>query len=188
MNRAIALAVIAGALLGCSHTEVQQEWQDPGYSGPASHSVVVLCLPRDSAEKACEDAFTAELKNEGISAIPAYSVPTASAAKESIMAKAREAGISRVLVSRFINRKTEVWERPLEGPGFLGTDWDRRQDYEYIEHQFQVFSTALYDAATGKAIWSALSDTPLRPSEQKMMKAYAKAMVKKLERRKLLTR
>jgi len=182
------LAVAAGLLTGCSQTTVQTEWKDPGYTGPAVRSVAVLCLPVDSKEKECEDGFVRQFERESISATPAYRMDMEKAKKDSVMAKARKMGIHRVLVSRFLRNKSELDVYHREPSMILMPDYDMWSDYDFVENQYQVFGTMLYDVDTGKAIWSALSDTYVHSTEEKSMESYTKAMVKKMEKKGLLAR
>ena len=190
----LCVVVIAGFFSGCSQTTLKSEWKDPGYTGPGVHSVMVLCLPADSKEKECEDEFVRQLKEPGgIAAIPWQDTPAAPVSKESAMAKAREMGVSTVLVSRFIERKSELDISPSEADSLdnmiLMPDPNLWSDYpEYVENQYQVYGTALYNAADGKAIWSAVSDTYERKSGEKTLVSYVKAMIKKMKHRGLLSR
>ena len=179
MKRGVVTLLVAGLLCGCSHTQVQSEWKDPAYRGPAVNSVMVLCLPADSKEKECEDDFTAEFRKKGIKAVTGYSTATAAASRRSAMSKAREIGVSRLLVSRFVKKETEIEAFPADD--MMMPDYDMWTDYQYVESQYQIFATVLYDTATEKAIWAAESDTFVRPSEKKNMTSYVKAMVKKME-------
>jgi hypothetical protein len=48
--------------------------------------------------------------------------------------------------------------------------------------------TFVYEAATGTAVWSAVSDTFVGQSQQKVLKSYVKAMLKRMEKGGLLAR
>ena len=185
MARIRYLAVVAGILCGCNQTKVKTEWKDPGYTGPAVSSVVALCLPADSKEKECEDEFVRQLTKDGISAVPGHSAIAAAGSKESAMAKAREMGVGMVLVSRFLQIKSEVDPPVYGGPMFMqGLDvWAEYP--RYLERQYQVFATVLYDA-NGKVIWSAVSDTFASSSEKKTMAHYVSAMIKKMKHQGLI--
>ena len=51
----------------------------------------------------------------------------------------------------------------------------------YVENEYQVFGTVLYDAVSGKAIWSAVSDTLISRSDKKALESYVRTMLKKME-------
>ena len=69
----------------------------------------------------------------------------------------------------------------------LAPDSDIWTDYpRYVENVYQVFATVLYDAANGKAIWSAESETAVDGSEKKSRESYVKAMIKRMENKGLI--
>jgi len=182
------IAVVLLWVLGCSQTSVKTEWKDPGYQGSGVRALIVLCLPVDSKEKMCEDEFVRQLTEAGISATPGYSTSSAQMTRDAALQKAREKGVNRVLVSRFVatrQRWEPVWP---ESTNIHGTpDWGTYYDYQLeMTGYYRVFSTILYDAETDKAIWSADSDTFVESTEQAVMESYAKAMIKKLEHQGLL--
>ncbi|GFO68754.1 hypothetical protein GMLC_23330 [Geomonas limicola] len=190
MKPSVLLVCVAVAALsfGCSATTVQTEWKDPGYHGPAASALLVACLPADSKERECEDEFVRQLSPKGIRATPAYRASAAPLGREALMAKARELGVKRVLVSRFVENKSQLDVYHRQTSMILMPDYDMWNDYQFVENQYLVFGTMLYDAETGKTIWSAVSDTYLRSSEQKSMDSYVEKMVKKLEKQGLLAR
>lgn len=181
------LALVAGMLSGCSATTVQTEWKDPGYKGPAVSSLMVVCLPADSKERECEDQFVRQLTAEGIHATAAYSTSSMPVRREAVMEKARELGLTRVLASRFVKNKSQLDVYHRQTSMILMPDYDMWNDYQFVENQYLVFGTMLFDAQTGKTIWSAVSDTYVRSNERKGMDSYVKAMIKKMEKQGLLS-
>lgn len=186
----VAMLVLALVLLvaGCSRTTVKEEWKDPGYSGRGTGSVVVLVLPPDLEGNRAADEFVAQLGRRGVSAVPGYqAMPGSAASKEAVLARARELGFQSVLVSSFLDRRSELGIYPRQSPSMIMMpDFDLWPSYELVENQYLVFATVLYDAASGKAIWSALSDTFARGSSKKDVRSYVKAVLKKMERQGLL--
>jgi hypothetical protein len=187
-ERVLACVLMLGMLSGCNPTTVQTEWKDPAYQGPGVRALVVLCLPADSKEKECEDEFVRQLGEEGVAATPGYRVAALGAGKEQVLAKTRELGITRVLVSRFMENKTQLDAYHRQTSMILMPDYDMWNNYQFVENQYLVFGTVLYDADSGKAIWSAVSDTFVKSSEHKSLKSYVQKMIKKMERQKLLAR
>jgi hypothetical protein len=182
----MAYVLMLGLLSGCNPTTVQNEWKDPAYQGPGVRALVVLCLPADSKETQCEDEFVRQLREAGVAATPGYSVAALGAGKEQVLAKARDLGIERVLVSRFLENKTQLDAYHRQTSMILMPDYDMWNNYQFVENQYLVFGTMLYDAESGKTIWSAISDTFVKTSEQKSLTSYVKKMVKKMEKQKLL--
>lgn len=172
-------------MAGCATTTVTNEWKDPDYSGTALQSVIVLGLPAGlEIGRLSTDEFVKQLKDRGMYAVSGYSAPFAAVlSQRTVLAKARELDIKMVLVSRFLDNKTEMSFNNVDKSGVMlmpGFDiW--ADDQYYVLNDFQVFRTILYDAASGKAIWSAVSDTFVNGSEKRILKSYVKAMLKKME-------
>jgi len=188
MKKFLLMFAIAMLLAGCAQTKVKDEWKDPGYSGGKVRSVIVLALPPDLEGKQAMDEFASQLAERGISAVPGYQTTAASAAsKEEFMVKARELGYQMVLISRFLDKRSElgIYQRGSSSM-LLMPDLYMWPSYEYVENEFMVFGTALYDAASGKAVWSAVSDTFVKGSDKKNLKSYVKTMLKKMERQGLV--
>lgn len=188
MIRVATMLALALVVAACSRTTVKDEWKDPGYSGPGISSVVVLVVPPDVEGNRTADEFAQQLAQRGVSAVPGYkAMPDSAASKEAVLAKARELGFQAVLVSSFLDKRRELGIYPYQGPSMIMMpDWNMWPSYEMVENEYLVFATALYDAATGKAIWSAVSDTFVRGSPQKDLKSYVKAVLKKMEKQGLV--
>jgi hypothetical protein len=183
------LAVVALFVAGCASTTVNDEWRAPGYTGRVIHSVVVVGLPVGSViGNQCSDEISGQLGKRGISATPGYTSMPAAPSMEIAMAKAREAGRDAVLVCRFVERKSQLDVYPQENQSMmLRSDVEIWPPNEYVENNYDVFQTILYDAATGKAIWSAMSDTYAGRSEKKVLESYVKTMLKQMERQGLIS-
>lgn len=188
MIRIATVLALVVLVAGCSRTKVVDEWKDPGYSGAAIRSVVVLVLPPDVEGNRTADEFALQLSQRGSTAVPGYkAMPASAASREAVLAKARELGYEKVLVSSFLDRRRELGIYPRQGPSMvMMPDWEPWPNYEFVENEYLVFATALYEVSTGKKIWSALSDTFVRGSPQKDLKSYVKAVLKKMEKQGLV--
>ena len=190
MMKVAMMLVLALLLAGCSRTSVKEEWKDPGYRGPGVRSVVVLVLPPDIEGNRTADEFVAQLGERGISAVAGYkAMPASAATREAVMEKARELGYEMVLVSSFLDRRRELDIYPRQGPSLIMMPgFDIWPSHELVENEYLVFATNLYQVASGKPIWSAVSDTFARGSTQKDLRSYVKAVLRKMERQGLLER
>lgn len=190
MKKAMMMLALALVLAGCSNTKVRDEWKDPGYQGGAVRSVLVVVLPPDREGNRCADQFVEQLKRRGVKAEAGYrAMPDSPTGREEVLAKAKELGFDSLLASSFLNRKTELAVYPRQNPSVLiAPYYDFWPTHDYVENEYLVFATVLYDTASGKPVWSAVSDTFLKGSDRKASRSYAKAMVKKLERQRLLVR
>lgn len=181
----VAVVLICG---GCTQTTVQNEWRDPGFQGARVESVIVLALPPDADGKVCMDEFVKQLEKRKVSAVPVYrTAAAATATKEEFLAKARELGYRMALVSRFLDTRSELGIYPRSTPSMiLAPGWDVWPTTEYVENDYLIFSTTLYDTAQKKAIWSAVSDTYVKRSDRKTVESYVKAILKKMEKQGLV--
>jgi hypothetical protein len=174
-------------LAGCGTTSVKTDWKDPGYLGHGIGSVLVICVPTNLDNgNSCMDEFVSQFKKRGVSAVPAYSAMSVTAPKQEVIAKARELGLQMVLVSRFLDKKSELEIYPRQGPTMLMFPGWYDPGYELVPQEYEVIGTVLYEVASGKAIWSAVSDTLAGRSEKKVTKSYVEAMIDKLKHQGLL--
>jgi hypothetical protein len=190
MQKMVSSLLLVLALGGCASTEVQQEWRDPGYRGGGAGSVLVVGLPAGSPTGlGCMNEFVKQLNEQGIPATPGYDSSTgATATRETTMAKAQEVRADKLLVCRFLNKETQLDIYPREGGSMLlrHRDIDIWGPNEYVQNEYQVFSTILYHADTGKPIWSAVSDTSSLRSEEKVYRSYVDAVIKQLQHQGLI--
>jgi hypothetical protein len=184
MRKVIVFLLLPLLLAGCASTTVQREWTDPGYRTERLHSVLALGLPAGyDTGRGCMNEFVAQLGERAVSAQPAYGAATPPAiTRDGTIAKAREAGADMVLVCRFMEKKTQLDVYPMASQSsILMPDWDIWEGPEYVENQYDVFGTMLYRTATGKPVWSAISDTSVSASDRKIMRSYVKTMLKRME-------
>lgn len=189
MQKVFSLIVLTVLVTGCASTTIDRQWRDPGYRGPGARSAIVVGLPAESpAGLGCTDEFVKQLRERQIQAVPGYGT-AAVLSKERGIEKARELGVDVLLVCRFLERRTQLDIYPRDTETLLlGPNVELWSPVEYVENPYDVFGTAVYDAATGKAIWSAESDTYAGTSQKKIIPSYVKAMVRKLEEEGLLRR
>lgn len=174
--------LLALGLLGCASTTMVHTWTDPAYSGPPMKKVMIIGVAASDANRRIfEDTFRGELAREKVDAISSYTVlPSSQLTEEDIKSKVRELGVDGVLISRVVDQKTvetiypptttymggsPYWPDYYGGyygyysnaysvytsPGYVTTT-----DYVYVE-------TNLYDARTGKLVWTGLSESAIEP-------------------------
>lgn len=189
MRAALLVAGIALLMAGCVSTTVNQEWKAPSFQGYRVQSALVVGLPPDSPiGNSCSDEFVKQLRARGIAATAGYEVLPPGASKETAMAKAREMGHNSLLVCRYLERRTQLDVYPSGGQSMIlmpdSELWWGGPDY--VENRYDVFGTSLYDSASGKGVWSALSDTYAARSGEKIIASYVKTMLEKMEKQGLI--
>ena len=196
----IAIASI-GLLASCYGTKMVAEWRDDEYRGYPQKIFVIGASAEYGPRTLVEDEFVRELKARGNDAIASYVVlpgrdkPT----KEAILAKVQELGADVIIVVKFLKKDVGGTQTPLYRaavPTGFDSSWDSYYggvSYDVgvrdISYDYDVISmeTTLYQTATKKPIWSALSQTSFEQGgPMKQIKPFTTAVVKKLTKEKLV--
>jgi hypothetical protein len=170
------VSTVAAAILfaACATTKFITVWKDDTYQGIPSKIMVIGVSRTPAVRRLLEDEFVKELNDYRTDAIASYTVlPDQSLAdKEAIAAKAKEIGADTVLITKFVDRKTETTASP----------WATYED-EYI-----VTETNVYDMKLNKPIWTASSETSLKEttSDKSQIRAFVEVIVRKLSEQKLI--
>jgi hypothetical protein len=190
MRLLLLVGIVTAFVAGCATTEVTQEWKDPAYTGAGVRSVMVVGFPMNSpVGHECTDEFVTQLEQKGLAARRGYNELPIMASKEAALAKTRELKLEGLLICRFLERRTQLDVYPRDtyyGGMIMGPGWDIWPGYDYVQNKYDVFGTMLYDVVTGKTVWSAVSDTFAGHSEKKIIGSYAKTMIKKMEKQKVI--
>ncbi|BCS52531.1 hypothetical protein [Geobacter sp. SVR] len=181
----VMVAFICLLFSGCASTEVTNRWRDPQYNGRFI-SAVVVCLTADSAvARECRDIFVRQLSRRGVRAVPGTG--TMSTSSQDARAGARERGLEMVLVSRFMDKRSELEFYYREGSMLFMPHSDIwSEGVNTRENEFELFTTVLYDVASGKAVWSASSSTYVAGSQEKVLTSFVEAMLDEMERQGLI--
>jgi hypothetical protein len=114
-----------------------------------------------------------------------------------IAATMKKQGADVVLISRLASKKTVHTYVPgtvTYPPAYYGT-WRDYYGYGYqavytpgyvAEDEYALMETNLYDAGSGKLIWSASSETEIRGSDQNRIQSYVGVMVNAMAEQRLL--
>jgi hypothetical protein len=165
------LFVVAAVLLlaACASTSIRDSWYDTSYQGGAFKRVFVLGVAPDSAERRTfEDIVVARLRAAGVDAVPAYqTLPDADRIAEPRLDEAvRASGADALWMSRvrWIDRRTQVTQTMVPGPGLWGPGWYGMYSGWYPVadvRQYDVVSveTSLFETRTRNLVWSGLSET-----------------------------
>jgi hypothetical protein len=174
-------------LAACASTEFKSTWKDPAYDLSKVHKVLVMGVgPKETTQKLLEDAFSSNLARKKVQGVPSYAVAAASAKlDEAAWKRVVDAqGMDAVLVSRLVDVKPVEAETASKSPGddpynagwygFYG-----RNDLSETPgiHTYAVIYTKLFDAKTGKVVWSAISDTRLSKETPQLAREFAELVV-----------
>ena len=191
LRRTLIFVMLPAMLLSaCATTTLTSVWKDPSYQGPPGKIMVVGVAKRPVNRRISEDEFVRRLKARGADAVASYAVLPDGQQEDpaAIGAKMKELGADAVLITRLTDKKTVKTLVPgtvYSPPSFYGTwrDYYRHGSQviytpAYVaEDEYALMETNLYNAGTDKLIWSALSETEIRGSDQKLIQSFIGVMV-----------
>ena len=212
MKRRI-LALLIGAVFTVSlvtacagtGTKLVALWKDDAFQGRPAKILVIGASEERGPRTLVEEEFVRQFKAHGTDAVasntvfPAGPKPT----KDEVLAKTKELGADAILLIRFLKKEpgdthTPVrrygvpagfdtsWESYMGTPMGMGTTTDvgiRDVSYDYNVISMDL---AMYQTATGKPIWSALSQTTYQEGPIKQIKPFTTAVMKELANEKLI--
>jgi len=195
----LAIAVLA-LLAGCSTANpIVSEWRNPGYSGASFNRIMVGGLGgATSVRRNFEDEFVAQLRAQGIDALPSYrSMPRDEEVDEAkIKEAAKKAGADAAILARPIRveEKTQFSPNYFPMPWFgfygphLGASWyggyyGAPSAYRYNEFTSE---TTLYDLRKNEVVWTGTIKTTDSDDVNAAIKSYVAAVMRALEDKHLL--
>jgi len=205
------LATMASLLLstlvlaGCQTTALQSAWYDPTFTGGPMHRITVVAAGLNVANRrVAEDVFSQRLRTLGVHAAPGWAVVSDEArnAAEPFTEALRASGAEGVLVIRvlgvdtrtqvntmMVTTTTPVWGGPMWGPGWGSTSvWATTTVpvTQVSQYALVMVETSLYEVATGRLVWSGITQT-LNPSDfQRDVAGFADVIIGQLRQRGLL--
>jgi len=196
----ISTAAMLSLLLSCTGTKLVSEWRDDQYQGRPAKFFVIGASEERGPRSLVEDEFVRQLLARGAGAIASYTVFPAEVkmTKESILSKVSDLGADAIIVVKFLKKETGDTQTPLRRyavPQGFETSWDAYyggpvaevgvRDISY-DYNIITMETTLYDAATRKPLWSALSQTTYERGAVKQIKPFTTTIVGRLAHEKLV--
>ena len=200
-TRAAAIAVISfGLLASCAGTKLVAEWKDDAYQGYPTTIFVVGLSTEYGPRTLVEDEFVRQLKARGNDAVASNTVLPGEEKpeKEAVLAKVQEQGADVIIVVKFLKKETGDTHTPLRRYGVpqgFDTSWDSYSGVSTdvgvrdVSYDVDVITmeTAVYQTATRKPIWSALSQTTYQQGgPMKQIKPFTTTIVKNLVQERLV--
>lgn len=170
----IVAAVCLGLLASCATTTLTGSWADPTYAGSNFKKIMIVGVARrELMRKIFESTFTDRLKAHGVEGVQSgsFSPGTELLDKDVMATKLAELGCDGVLVTRLIDQRTQMTVYPPRG--YAVPVAYRGGYYAYYHGAYAIayspgyavesttasLETNLYDARTGKLVWTGLTDT-----------------------------
>jgi hypothetical protein len=211
MKRRI-LALLIGAVFTVSlvtacagtGTKLVALWKDDAFQGRPAKILVIGASDDRGPRTLVEEEFVRQFKAHGIDAVASNTVFPAGPhpSKEEVLAKTRELGADAIMLIRFLKKEAGDTHTPVRrysvpmgfdtswdsymGMGTMGTTTnvgirDVSYDYNVISMDLTMFQTA-----TGKPIWSGLSQTTYQEGPIKQIKPFTTEVMKELANEKLI--
>jgi hypothetical protein len=159
---AVAFVIVAAA---CSTpTQETSVWQSQTYAGGPMKKIAVFGGRLNATDRrTLEDGFVAALASHGVRAAPSYSIfPQGQVPQDqaAIRTALQQAGFDGALVSKMkgVTEQTSIVPDASWGAGFYGAYWGAGGPI-YETDQFVKFETTLWNPASGKMVWSAITQT-----------------------------
>ncbi len=166
-------------------------WVDPEAGGKKLGNVLVVGVARNAtARRQFEDSFAKVLASRQIGALTSYvQLPDPAAIDEAAVKPiAQKEKVTHVLIVRLVDRKTvtsyvppsPAYYGPGYYPGYYNT-WPGYYNYGYaaatrpgytFDTEYVNLETNVYDAATGKLVWSGLTQTELGRKLQEQIEEF----------------
>jgi hypothetical protein len=195
--RVMGWCLLVFFLLGASsyaQTVLTDVWKDKEYRGPFK-KIAVFWIAQDRARRILtEDLFINQLKARGMDALPVYVVipPDKMVDSETALAKISSLGADGILTMRLIDKITVQTQIPEPGKGPTESSrWSGYYHYVYDapirnEDEPAYVETILFDAKTGKRVWTARSVTKVDVINQKVIADFIKFMIDRLASDKMI--
>ena len=179
-NPLLRLIVIVAILsiTACASSKPVQLWQDPGYNGPVDKLLLIAAIQRSTQRRVYEDLFEKPISEFDVEVIPSYTIATTeiSVSPKSIKSVISRENLGAVLVTRLMGFDEKKKYQPPN-------EQEHYQDYNtYYEYALEksdsrklrgfnslMLETCLFDARSGRLIWSMQSETIERSVPRHML-------------------
>ena len=194
----VTLALLAAS---CANTRIEQAWMDPQWSGyPAKKVIVIGIGESDLRRRSFEDLFVSLLRERGNDASPSYSVlpPITTENQAAIDEALTKGGYDAILTASPTGVRTESSVAPSTTYytpttyyngfyNYYATTYRMVSTPEYTT-QYDVWTveTNMYDAKSGKLLWTGQSSTSQTGNFQKAVKDFSQVIVDELGKRGLI--
>lgn len=196
--RRAALFIALSAIAGCASTQIVNQWSDPNYTPRSFRKIVVLGISRQTTlRRSFEDEFVAQLRSNGIRAVPSYQVmPEEGQASEQRLLKAvKQTGADAAIMTRLVRveRRKQVtpgYYNPYPYAGLYGWyNWGWAGVYEPPRvYHYDVYTseTSLYDLSRHHVVWSGTVQTTDPGDIPTEIKNYVATVIDALKEKHLL--
>jgi hypothetical protein len=183
------------ATLACTSTKLTSTFVDPGFSGGPFRKLMVVGLGASAGGRAAfENAVADQLAAQGVLGVASGNLIVASEDlnRETVLGWVESDGYDAVLVTRLVDtRKTTSYQPPTytDFYGYWGSYGTYLTSPGYVvETTTLLLESTLFDAATGKVVYSAESKSFQPSSRDEVIRELVPLLVGDLTQRRLLAK
>jgi hypothetical protein len=168
-------------------------WKDKEYGGGnLKMTLVIGASQKPNIRQMFEDEFVNQLKVQGADGVASHAMLSAEEMleKEAILRLVNKLKVDSVLITKLIDRKDAIDYVPPQHQN-INTQYYRSYNYTrnrgyILEDEAVSLETNLYDVRSQKLIWSSLSETFTRGSDDEVIKELIQKITKELKKQNLL--
>lgn len=201
MHKLMSLSVMLVATLllsACQTTSIQSAWFDPSFTGGPMKKIDVVGIGTNLTDRRVfEDIFAQKLRDAGVDGVAGYTVipDEARAAQQPFTDAVVRTGAQGLLVVRLlgVDTRTQVSTTMVStgpmwgGPGMWGGGWgggpwgpSMVPVQQISQYDLATVEATLFEVKTGRAIWSATTQTINPNSVQQETPNFAALIISQL--------
>jgi len=176
------LLSVSLVLTGCVSTSIQTDWKDPEFRG-SFKKILIICNVKDPLIRTTlEGDLAAQFTSRGINAVQSNTLfeSLQDTNRELVRRKVSQIDADGVLLVRPVDLKVNSYETYEWWNAYYETP-----DQPLTAEIYRV-QVSLFEAAKGKIVWQALSDTIVGGAWMNTVKEFARVMGAKLIERGLI--
>lgn len=197
----IILATVLVLLISCASTRLTAVWSDESYAGHPIDNVMVIGISKDMTTRLLfEDTFVEQLASDNVKALASHTQfhSNIKPDRKSIEGAVKKTGVHMVIITHLIGteERTQYHQpKPVYIPanyyGGMYGYYSRTYAYVYTpgyytQHKVFKLETNLYNADTGKLIWSAQTETVDPGKLESEINDLVRLLINDLRKKKLL--
>ena len=172
LQSACAILLLAAFVTGCASTKLTNSWRNPDYDGPVTGMVVLGVSKQASVRRVFEDEFAAQLRSQGIRAIPSHTLipEDGPVEEERLRAAVESAGTDAVIITRLVKIESKISVTPAyAGPaygfspyyyGYYSGAWVGYYEPPVVrEYDVVTAETTVFANGRAEPVWSGTTET-----------------------------
>lgn len=193
-----AMLVATLLLAACQTTSIQSAWFDPSFTGGPMKKIDVISIGTNLTDRRVfEDIFAQKLRDAGVDGVAGYTVipDEARAAQQPFTDAVVRTGAQGLLVVRLlgVDTRTQVSTTMVStgpmwgGPGMWGGGWgggpwgpSMVPVQQVSQYDLATVEATLFEVKTGRAVWSATTQTVNPNSVQQETPNFAALIIAQL--------